>query len=95
MKIDVRDQLKPSDWNNFIDVLLTRMVYNEIPVGVINGVNVVFTLAFVPFLGKINFFHNGQLLIPGATFDYQVTGPVITMNWAPAQGLVAASYIKL
>lgn len=53
-----------------------REVINEVPAGLINGVNVTYTLAFLPD-GLIRLYKNGQKL--KITTDYSITDDVITL----------------
>ena len=66
----------------------------EIPLGAINGVNLVFTLAFAPSpASSLLLFRNGVLMRQGA--DYAVTGNTATffLNSVPMTGdLLVASY---
>lgn len=59
-------------------------VYNEVPFGVQNGINVVFTTAFNFESGKTRLFLNGLRLFLGSGNDYTETAPdEITLNQAP------------
>lgn len=58
----------------------SRYIVDEIPSGVIDGVNDTFTLANTPLSGKLMFFINGLKLEAGPTSDYTITANVITVN---------------
>lgn len=58
-------------------------VDKEVPTGVINGVNVTFTLASTPQVGSEHVFLNGELQNPGGSNDYTISGSTITFNVAP------------
>lgn len=53
-----------------------REVINEVPAGLINGVNVTYTLAHLPD-GLIRLYKNGQKL--NLTADYSISGQTITL----------------
>lgn len=76
----------------------TNIINNEIPVGLINSSNKVFTLANTPIVGSVCVYFNGQRLLPGAGNDYTVTGGVITLEAAfaaPVTGdVVTSDYIR-
>lgn len=57
-------------------------IKRETPVGLINGVNTLFTLAFYPVLDTEEVFVNGQLQDQGATADYTINGKEITLTYA-------------
>ena len=60
-------------------------VINETPSGVIDGINVTFTLDHTP-AGQIMLYLNGQYLAPGAGEDYTLSGLTITMAAPPVPG---------
>jgi hypothetical protein len=68
--------------------VLTELVLNETPTGLINGVNSVFTLANTPSdPASVMLWMNGQLLTQGALNDYTVVGTTITIHsFAPSTG---------
>jgi hypothetical protein len=69
------------------------MSVNEVPSGLINGSNTTYTLAHAPANSSLCFFLNGQLLHPGASYDYTVSSLTVTMNFAPASvDNLAANY---
>lgn len=59
------------------------IIKNEVPSGVIDGSNTVFTLAHTPLYG-IELILNGATLKPGASEDYTITGLTITFAIPPA-----------
>lgn len=61
----------------------SKVVRREIPAGVIDGVNKLFTLAYTPVADTEEVFYNGQLLEPGATADYTISGKDITLSFEP------------
>ena len=57
------------------------IVYNEIPSGIINGINRIFSLAFSPNPStSLMLFMNGLLQIEGLTKNYLLTGSEILFN---------------
>ena len=72
-----------------------KLVTRETPVGVIDGVNAVFTIANTPYAGTETVFLNGMMLEPGAGNDYQLVGKDITLAAAPLTGdRVKVSYFR-
>ena len=66
---------------------------NETPTGSLNGSNTTFTLAHTPLNSSLEFYLNGQLLRPGASYDYTLATATVTMNFAPASSdYVSAGY---
>lgn len=74
-------------------------IYHETPVGVVDGVNTIFTAAFPYVGGSLLVFRDGQLMVPGVSADYQETNPatgVFTFIVAPASGsIIRISYQKV
>jgi hypothetical protein len=66
----------------YVDALHT-MVNREVPTGVIDGTNAVFTLAHTPEPGTEMVFMNGLVQQAGAGDDYTISGPTITFPVAP------------
>lgn len=60
----------------------------EVPSGLINGSNTVFTLANTPVVGSEEVFLNGILQNVGVGNDYTISGATITFTNAPATGSV-------
>lgn len=78
-----------------IGLTAANFVVREVPTGVVNGINTVFTLAFTPILGKEELYLNGVQQDSGAGNDYMISGPTITFTIPPEPGdIVRASYIK-
>lgn len=72
-----------------------KLVVRETPVGVIDGVNAVFTIANTPYAGSETVFLNGMMLEPGAGNDYELVGKDITLAAAPLTGdRVKVSYFR-
>lgn len=72
-----------------------KVVKREAPVGDVDGVNTVFTVAHDMVANTEEVFYNGQLLEPGATADYTITGKVITLAFAPVgTDRVRVSYLR-
>jgi hypothetical protein len=67
---------------------------NEIPAGVVDGINTTYTLAHVPHPPEsLSLFYNGQLLDAGQENDFMLQGNVINMNFTPIQNdLFRATY---
>jgi hypothetical protein len=53
---------------------------NEVPSGLIDGVNAVFTLAHTPIPGSEHLFKNGIRMHPGVGNDYTISGATITFD---------------
>lgn len=72
---------------NFVD--------KEVPTGVINGVNAIFTLANVPTSGTDHWYRNGVLQNVTGGLDYTIAGAVATFVIAPIAGeKIVCSYRK-
>ncbi len=72
-----------------------KLVTRETPVGAVDGVNAVFTLANTPYPGTETVFLNGLMLEPGASNDYELVGKAITLAAAPLTGdRVKVSYFR-
>lgn len=68
-------------------------VWNEIPSGTIDDVNMVFVLSQTPIDKNLMLFHNGRLLREGITTDYVLSSSTISMMTAPlTQDTLLASY---
>lgn len=71
----------------------TNFSTNEVPSGLINGSNKVFTLANTPTPGSEEVYLNGLLQHAGAGNDYTISGDTITFATAPLTGdVVLVSY---
>lgn len=53
----------------------------EVPIGVVDGSNVQFTLSGTP--QTILLFCNGLFMKPGTSDDYTISGNIITFNYPP------------
>jgi hypothetical protein len=74
------------------DVLLGDVI-REVPTGVVDGVNVTFTLSETPVVNSDDIYINGQLRYPGTA--YTLSGNTITFVVAPWSGsLILAKYVK-
>jgi len=70
-------------------------VAKETPSGLINGVNVTYTLANTPVSGTEHVYLNGVLQDEGGSDDYTISGATITYNTAPETGdKLVVSYTK-
>lgn len=74
----------------FIDNIFEQ----EIPSGVVDGINLVYTLSTTPHSNKaVKIYLNGLMMIQGT--HYTVSGSTITFAGAPQLGqIVYADYIK-
>ena len=71
------------------------VICNEVPSGLINSSNTVYTLANTPVAGTVEVYLNGLLQAPGTGLDYTISGGTITFTKAPrTNSLLYASYIK-
>lgn len=62
----------------------SQMAWMESPVGTVDGVNNVFTVAYVPNpSNSLMFFVNGVLQKPGAQYDYTLSSGSITLTVPP------------
>ena len=72
-----------------------KLVVRETPVGAVDGVNAVFTLANTPYAATETVFLNGMMLEPGETNDYTLVGKDITFVVAPLTGdRIKVSYFR-
>jgi len=67
-------------------VALQRFVGNEIPSGVIDGLNKDFLILNTPINGSLIVRLSGLVQVPGVTKDYTLTGLTISFNKAPKIG---------
>jgi hypothetical protein len=83
IEIDIADAVLESD-----------VICNEIPSGLINSLNVTFTLANTPVAGTVEVYLNGMFQAPGVGLDYTISGNTITFVKAPrTNSVLYASYI--
>lgn len=71
-----------------------EIIFNEVPIGVLNGINATFTSVFDFVSGTLQVFLNGSL--QKIVDDYQVIGNnTITLNFSPmANENILINYIK-
>lgn len=70
-----------------------NFVFGETPAGLVDGVNVTYTLANTPTVGTVQVYKSG--LRQKAVTDYTISGGTITFGVAPAIGSVLlADYMK-
>ena len=80
---------------NFL-IIQNGFADKEIPTGLIDSSNTVFTLAHTPNLGSEHVFLNGLLQLSGAGNAYTISGVTITFNSAPTTGSkLVVSYRKI
>lgn len=65
-------------------IVVYKDIFNEVPAGLMNEVNVNFTLSNTPIIGTTRIYLNGLRQAP--TDDYSVSGAVITFTEAPFAG---------
>lgn len=64
-----------------------------IPVGVVNGVNVTFTLPVILAAGQFALVYAGGILQnPGVSNDYVISGDTVTFNAPPVVGPILVVY---
>lgn len=83
------------DGSNLTNVVSVPAVFvdQEVPAGLINGSNTVYTLSQVPLAGSLHFYVNGILQRAGVGNDFVLSGAQITMSYAAGTGShLAASY---
>jgi len=68
------------------DLENNAFITREIPSGLVNGSNRVYTLANVVVAGSEQVYLNGLLQDPGASGSYIIAGTTITFNTAPLTG---------
>ena len=78
------------------DAIFNNSTYSEVPSGLVNGVNAVYTTSQDFIEGSQLVFNNGLLQRLGASFDYTVTDDdEITFNFAPLTGdYLLVSYVN-
>jgi len=76
-------------------VSVADVITRETPVGLIDGLNAIFTLANTPKVGTEHVYLNGLLQDVGTGNDYTIAGAVITFEFVPAVGdKIRVSYFK-
>jgi len=81
---------------NYVHVNVTGiLVMNEIPSGLIDSNNKIFTLVYTPISGSEKLYLNGILQTSGISNDYVISGNQITFNSAPDTGdILKATYVR-
>jgi len=76
--------------------IVDQTTYNELPAGLINGINTVYTLSQECLTNSLLVFNNGILMRVGAGFDYTITADdEITFTFAPAvDDFILVSYVN-
>ena len=70
-------------------------IANEIPSGIVDGINVTFTLVFNPVTDTVVVRLSGLVQVPGVSKDYTLLGKIISFNKAPKVGQeVVVNYFK-
>jgi len=75
-----------TDWEE-LDLTRVRFVDKEIPGGLINGENNVYTLAYTPIPGSEHLYLNGLLQESGLDNDYTIIDSTITFYDYPMEGM--------
>lgn len=83
---DAVDGTKKLPVGELVKYIMSRLAWNEVPSGTINGSNVTFTLAAAPLSARLLLFRSGLLMRPGAGNDYTLSGSTITFATAPETG---------
>lgn len=74
---------------------VSNFITEETPSGIVNGVNVTYTLAYTPSSGTLVLFLNGVRLKSGAGNDYTLSTNIISMTTPPVSGdVLIADYMK-
>jgi hypothetical protein len=76
-----------TDWEE-LDLTRVRFVDKEIPGGLINGENNVYTLAYTPIPGSEHLYLNGLLQESGLDNDYTIVDSTITFYDSPMEDMV-------
>lgn len=88
------DVLWVNSGNGWVQVSVSggggTFVNNEVPTGLVNGSNQVFTLAHSPAAGSATVYWNGVLQTP--TTQYSISGNTITFVTAPTSGGILVNY---
>ncbi len=83
--VTIRDWEVFYRWLTVVALRVGSLSENETPVGVIDGANLVYTLAQTPNpASSLQIFLSGILALQGT--DYTVTGKIVTFVAAPAGG---------
>lgn len=69
-------------------------VWNEIPSGSVDGMNMTFTLTRAPIDNNVMLYLNGRLVREGSSNDYVLSGSALSMLTAPLEGdVLMSSYL--
>lgn len=78
----------------FVESQFNTDIVREVPAGVVDGVNAVFTLSNTPAAGTEHIWRNGQLQNLGGGNDYTIVGNTVTFAVAPLVGsILLSSYL--
>jgi len=80
-KVLIATSATTAEWQDASGVGVVIFIDSEVPVGVVDGVNTVFTLADIPTSGSLHLYKNGLRQRP--TIDYTIVGLTITFVIAP------------
>lgn len=71
-------------------------ITNEVPIGLINGINKTYSTSFNYLSGTLKVFQNGLRMAPGATNDFiEISANVFEFNIAPSIGdIIIVDYEK-
>lgn len=75
-----------TDWEE-LDLTRVRFVDKEVPSGLVNGENNVYSLAYTPIPGSEHLYLNGLLQDSGEDNDYTIVDSTITFIEAPMEGM--------
>lgn len=88
------EPLDPASYGGGATIDITNWVAQDLPNGVVDNVNTIFTLNNTPVANSEQIFKNGQRLIRG--MDYTMLGTQITLTTAPkGTDAIHASYYKV
>ena len=72
-----------------------NFIFNEVPSGLINSLNTIYTLANTPIAGTVTVYLNGMIQLLGSAGDYIISGSTITFLKAPrTNSEIVINYIK-
>lgn len=75
------DSTTTASWKPAASVGIMTFVDAEVPAGVVDGVNTIFTLASIPTAGSTHLYKNGLRQRPA--IDYTIVGQTVTFAIAP------------
>jgi len=92
-------KLNPSPWtytlSDWSEISFANIIFvdKEIPSGLVNGINTVFTLSNIPIINSEHIYLNGLLQESGVTNDYTISGNTITFVLPPLPNMkIICSY---